>query len=293
MSVKELVIISGKGGTGKTSVAAAFAHLLDGAIYADCDVDAANLGLILKPKTKETHEFKVSKKALLDQSLCTKCGLCEEICRFDAIIDFKVNPVKCEGCAFCAHICPQKAIRMEDVVSGSWSISETRKGPLVHARLKPGEANSGKLVSLVRQKARYLAEKKGLNFILTDGPPGIGCPVIASLTGASMALAVTEPSLSGIHDLERVASLCDRFKVSLSVVVNKWDIDKENTYAIFKKCEALDIFVAGTIPYDENVPKAAIQGSPITETSSPAGERVKKLWFKVSEMMGFATGNVD
>ncbi len=275
----EIVIVSGKGGTGKTTVAGGFTQLCQNGVFCDCDVDAANLGLILNPRIVEEHEFRSSKKPYLDETKCTDCGLCHSICRFDAI---RQNPVSfdlsaCESCGFCARVCPEGAIYMKEWLSGYWFVSETDRGPLVHARLEPGEENSGKLVAVVRQRAKELAGD-GRNIIITDGPPGIGCPVISSLSGANMALAVTEPTLSGMHDLRRIIRVCKQFSVPVKVVINKWDIDEENTQAIRKLADDACCEVLGLVPYDIHVPKAMVKGVPVNFYDCPAGDSIRDIW---------------
>ena len=218
--MKTLTIISGKGGTGKTSIVASFAVLAKNAVLADCDVDAADLSLIIDAQLKTASEFKASQKARIDVAKCIQCGDCEHACHFNAIRDSKVDPFLCEGCRVCSLVCPQEAISMDDVCSGQLFVSDTPYGPLVHARLEPGEENSGKLVTLVRQTAEQIARDEGFEYIIVDGPPGIGCPVIASLSGATASLIVTEPTLSAISDLKRVLSVCNHFKVPAFVCVN-------------------------------------------------------------------------
>jgi len=227
--MKEVVVLSGKGGTGKTSLVGSFAAIAQSKVLADCDVDAADLHLLLNPEQKEENEFWSGQVAVIDGEKCTECGLCQELCYFHAISDFKVDPVSCEGCGFCYHACPDKAITMTECLSGHWFVSQTRYGPLVHARLGIAEENSGKLVAVVRQNARSIAERENHEYIITDGPPGIGCPVISSLSGTDLALLVTEPTLSGIHDLERVLGVCRHFGVPALVCVNKYDINEDNT----------------------------------------------------------------
>ncbi len=206
--MEELVVLSGKGGTGKTSIVGSFAALAKHKVLVDCDVGAADLHLLLQPIMREKHEFWSGQTAFIDKQMCTECGLCQDLCRFVAIENFKVDLVSCEGCGFCYHICPEEAVIMQENLSGSWFISDTSFGPLVHARLGIAQENSGKLVALVRKQARQIAEREGAGYIISDGPPGIGCPVISSLSGANLALLVTEPTLSGIHDLERVLGIC-------------------------------------------------------------------------------------
>ncbi|GAH59822.1 unnamed protein product, partial [marine sediment metagenome] len=211
--MKEVVVLSGKGGTGKTSIAASFAALAQSKVLVDCDVDAADLHLLLEPQIKEENEFWSGQVASIDKERCTECGLCQEVCRFGAIKDYVVDEISCEGCELCSQICPVDAITMRPCMAGHWFISDTRYGALVHARLGIAEENSGKLVTLVRNNARLIAKKGELDYIISDGPPGIGCPVIASLSGANLALLVTEPTLSGIHDLERVIGVCRHFGI--------------------------------------------------------------------------------
>ncbi|MGI6163749.1 MAG: 4Fe-4S binding protein [Bacillota bacterium] len=283
--VKELVIISGKGGTGKTSVAGGFADLADNSVLCDCDVDAANLGLLLQPNVIEKHEFRMSNKARIDASKCKSCSLCEQNCRFGAISNFQVDEMSCEGCGLCFRICPSEAITMHQTLSGCWYVAETRRGPLVHARLEPGEENSGKLVSAVRQRARDIANSQAKHLLITDGPPGIGCPVIASLSGADLALVVTEPTLSGIHDMERIIQVCKHFSVPAVVCINKWDIDPANTKHIQERCNEIKCPVIGLIPYDSLVPKAMADGVAVTSYDCLAGHSIRELWNSVQERL--------
>jgi len=282
---REIVVISGKGGTGKTSIAGGFAMLSGDAVLCDCDVDAANLELILHLEHVEAHEFQTSKKARILQDRCIECNQCKEHCRFGAIRDCQVDPWSCEGCGVCSRLCPAGAVEMYPVLSGHWFVSRTDRGPLVHARLEPGEENSGKLVSLVRQKAREIAKLENRRLIITDGPPGIGCPVIASLSGAEMALIVTEPTLAGFHDLERVIKVCEHFGVPAAVCINKCDISLEHSKEIEAKCWERDLPIVGKIPYDENVPKATVQGMPVVKLDCPATLEIRRLWEKVKEFI--------
>ncbi len=276
--VKEIVIISGKGGTGKTTIAAGFADLSSGSVFCDCDVEAANLELVLNPVQRERHEFVATSKAFINPNLCAGRGLCESACRFGAITQGAVDQLSCEGCGLCSRICPSGAIEMRTGLSGHWFISDTPKGPLVHARLGPGGENSGRLVTLVRQEARRLAEATGRDRIVTDGPPGIGCPVIASLSGADLAVAVTEPSLSGIHDLLRVAEVCRRFSVPVALIINKYDIHEHNSRDIMELSRREGLRVIGRVPYDSAVPKAMAAGNPVTRYDTPAAEAIKSAW---------------
>ncbi|MBL7197721.1 MAG: ATP-binding protein [Candidatus Omnitrophica bacterium] len=267
--MKQIVVISGKGGTGKTVLTASFAALAKNRIMADCDVDAADLHLLLHPVIKERHEFRSGKTAKIDKKLCKQCGKCIVACRFDAISDnFVVDPVSCEGCALCSHICPANAIRMEENVSGEWYISDTKYGPFVHAKLGIAEENSGKLVSLVRQKAKELAQRQNCDWVIVDGAPGIGCPVIASISDVNCALVVTEPTLSGLHDAGRVVGVARHFKVPVKLVVNKYDLNIDMTEKIEKYCRDDNISLIGKIKFDKSVVKAMVEGKTVIEYSN-------------------------
>ena len=277
--MKELVVLSGKGGTGKTSIVGSFAALARKKVLADCDVDAADLHLLLAPSTSEENEFWSGQVAIIDDGKCTQCGLCQEICHFEAIEDFRVDHISCEGCGFCYHICPAEAITMQENLSGHWFISETRYGSLVHARLGIAQENSGKLVAVVRQKVKQIAEANNLDFIITDGPPGIGCPVISSLSGASLALLVTEPTLSGMHDLERIISVCHHFDIPAVVCINKYDINEDNSHQIEGYCYNQKVEVVAKISYDSVVTEALIKGLPVVEYSQgKVAQEIEKLW---------------
>jgi len=285
---KELVIISGKGGTGKTSVTASFAVLAAGrAVLADCDVDAADLHLVLTPTVVSTTAFISGHEARIQPDRCVGCGLCKQLCRFDAPkivktaegrLGYVIDPVACEGCGVCVHFCPVKAIEFPDRLCGKWMISETRCGTLVHACLNAAAENSGKLVSTVRREARQLAEAQKLSLIITDGPPGLGCPVIASLTGATQVLVVTEPTVSGEHDLLRVLTLARHFEIPTAVCVNKWDINPEMTERIEAKARAAGVQIAGRIRYDPAVTTAQIQAKAVVELDAPSGEDMREVW---------------
>lgn len=287
--MKEIVVVSGKGGTGKTTLTASFAVLAGGdAVMADADVDAANLSLVLQPQQLESHSFIASRRAVLDRECCTECGLCRRLCRFDAIPEsYEIAPISCEGCAVCSRACPEEAIAMEEVVSGHWFISQTPYGKLIHARLGVGEENSGKLVTLVRNRARDLASAEERKFLLTDGPPGIGCPVIASLSGAAKALIVTEPTVAGIHDLQRVLQVCRHFEVPAAVCINRCDLDEDNARAIEAYCHEESVELAAKIPFDREVTEALVQGKPVVNYSrGPAAEAIAALWQNISTSGG-------
>lgn len=270
--MKQIVVISGKGGTGKTSIVASFAALAGTSVLADCDVDAADLHLVVKPSPVSRNDFIGGKRAVIDGEGCTDCGTCSDLCRFDAIAgessDRAVDSIVCEGCGVCAWFCPEKAIDLVDAVEGEWYTSNTRFGPMVHARLKPAGENSGKLVSLLRSEARSIAGRRKIDTVIVDGSPGIGCPVIASITGADLVLVVTEPTLSGLHDFERVVELTRHFGIPAMVVVNKFDINEANTRQVEELATRLGTGVAGRIRFDPAVTEAQIQGIPLVEHSS-------------------------
>jgi MinD superfamily P-loop ATPase len=279
--MKQLTILSGKGGTGKTTLTASLAVLAENAVLADCDVDAPDLHMLLHPEVIKTQEFKGSKLAVIDKTKCDNCGFCREKCRFDAITEaIEVDPVACEGCGVCAAICPSDAITMTERVSGYAYISKTKYGLMAHALLSPGEANSGKLVTLVRQNARILSEKENSDLIIIDGPPGIGCPVIASVSGVDVSLVVTEPTMSGIHDLQRALQLIKHFKVKPLVCVNMYDINKDNTDKILGFCEENSIKVVGKVPFNPKVTEAMVNGKTIVEYSpeSNVAKEIENIW---------------
>jgi len=285
--VRELVVLSGKGGTGKTSLAASFAVLARHRVVADCDVDAADLHLVLAPRLRERHEFRSGDLAVIRPDVCTACGDCLALCRFDAIrkgadghaeAGFRVDPLACEGCGVCARFCPVGAVELRERVCGEWMVSETRCGPLVHARLAIGSGSSGKLVSTVRQAARQLAEAHGDALVIVDGPPGIGCPAIAALTGASRLLAVAEPTVSGEHDLDRLLVLARHFDVPVSVCVNKWDVNPGMTERIERRAGRAGAGVVGRVRQDPAVSRAQVRGRAIVETGAAAADDVRRLW---------------
>jgi MinD superfamily P-loop ATPase len=278
--VKQLTIISGKGGTGKTSITAAFASIAKNTVFADCDVDAADLHLIFKPKVKKTIIFKGLKYASVDISKCTFCMKCVESCVFNAI-DKKINVNNnlCEGCGVCKYICPINAIKMIDRESGYAYISESRFGPLSHAVLNTAEEASGKLVTIVRENAKKIAEEMKKNLILIDGPPGIGCPVISSITGVDLVLIVTEPTLSAIHDLNRIYNVSNHFKIPSIVCINKYDINHDNTLKIEEFCENKNIPIVGKIPYDNMITKSMVNEQSIIEYSNGnLSKRFRDMW---------------
>lgn len=283
--MKQLTVISGKGGTGKTTLTAAFASLAENAVFADCDVDAADLHLILKPEIKQTQVFTGLKVAVLDNSRCIECGKCIEHCRFDAIDErFNILPGSCEGCGVCEFVCPENAIHLEDRKSGYAYISETRFGPMAHARLWTAEEASGKLVTLVRNNARILAQEKKRDLIIIDGPPGIGCPVIAAISGVNLVLVVTEPTLSGISDMERILNVTLHFKIPAMVCVNKYDINIENTEKIEHYCQEHNIPVVGRIPYDNITTMAMIAEKNVIEYSDgDFSNTITDIWNMVKE----------
>lgn len=278
--MKQIVVISGKGGTGKTVVSASFAALAENKIMVDCDVDAADLYLLLHPKIQDHQEFRSGQTAVVDKKLCRECGKCISLCRFGAIKDnYIVEHFSCEGCALCSYICPHSAIRMQENVSGEWFISDTVYGPFVHAKLGIAEENSGKLVAKIRQVAKQIAEEKLLDYIIIDGPPGIGCPVIASLSGVDCALVVTEPTLSGLHDAKRIMEVAKHFNIPVKLVVNKYDLNLAMTEKIEAFCRDQDVSVIGKIAFDKTVVEAMVRGKTIVENaSSSAADEIKRIW---------------
>lgn len=295
--MRELVIISGKGGTGKTSVAASLAALARPAVLVDCDVDAADLHLVLRPRVVRREDFVGGAKARIRPGHCTACGKCEELCRFDAIRfdgpgngrlarTFRVDPLGCEGCGVCADFCAEGAIELTPAVCGQWFISETRCGPMVHAQLAPAAENSGKMVTQLRRAAQELAVARGLERVICDGSPGIGCPVIASLTGASLALIVSEPTASGLHDFRRIAGLAARLGVAAMLAVNKADLNPDVASALEDEARRLGVEPLARIAYDPEVTRAQLSASSVVEISDgPAAEAIRRLWQRVEERL--------
>ncbi|MCF8092108.1 MAG: 4Fe-4S binding protein [Desulfotignum sp.] len=285
--MKELVILSGKGGTGKTSLTAAFAGLAPALVLCDADVDAADLHLIMAPDIQQTHDFVGGHEAVINQEICTACGTCFDLCRFNAVqaVDntFRVDTLDCEGCGVCVDLCPEKAIDFPQKTCGQWFVSNTRFCPMVHARLGIAEENSGRLVALVREQARKQAREKHIDLILTDGPPGIGCPVIASMGQAGAVLIVAEPSVSGIHDMKRVADLAAHFKVPAMVCINKFDLNPGQTREIEAIARDRHLEMAGKIPFDPAFTRAMIQIKTLVEYDEhcPAARATKDIWHAV------------
>jgi len=295
--LKEIVVISGKGGTGKTSIVASFAALANNAVLADCDVDAADLHLVLGPDIKQTHNFSGGKLASIVTEKCIGCGRCEEVCNFDAALfagpandvvakTYTIDSIACEGCGVCVHFCPVDAVEFKDVVNGQWFVSETRFGPMVHARLGIAQENSGKLVSLIRKQAKQLAADHKRDIIIVDGSPGIGCPVIASIGAADLVLIVTEPSISGQHDLDRVIELTEHFGIPTVVCINKYDINAEIAKGIEKRAAERGVKVAGKVAYDTVVTKAQVAAKTIVEYSDNGlKQQIASLWQSILDIL--------
>jgi len=285
---KQITIVSGKGGTGKTTVLASFAALAENKVLADCDVDAANLYLLLDPEPKVTEDFWGARIAVRDPDRCQKCGQCEAHCRFEAITVEEVNEANCEGCGLCVLVCPNEALHMKRIVNGVFYISETAYGPMVHARLKPAAENSGRLVSKVRQGAENVALEQDLPYILIDGPPGIGCTVTASLVDVDLALVVTEPSLSGMHDMERMVELAGHFQVPVAMIINKADINPENTATIGEFCNNHHIPLVAELPFDEVVVAANAAQKPLVEyDNGPVSQGITQAWARLGELLDY------
>lgn len=287
--MREIIVISGKGGTGKTSLTGAFAHLAGPKIICDLDVDAPDLHLLLRPAPEQQEEFYSGHEAEIDGETCDGCGLCASLCQFGAIsrngAGFTVDPLRCEGCKVCVAFCPRAAIRFPERYCGQWYISATRFGLLVHAQLFAGAENSGRLVMVLKQQARELAKAHGAKLVLCDGAPGIGCPVISSLSGAHLAVAVTEPTPSGRHDLERVAVLCRHFQTALAVIINKYDLNDQETGRIEALCQAENYPVIGRLPHDPLVTAAMVQGLVVTELPEADFSReLRQIWKRIEAL---------
>ncbi len=295
--MKELTVLSGKGGTGKTTIVASFAALAPKAVLADCDVDAADLHLVLNPRVIKRNNFSGGSSARIRSGNCVACGKCEELCLFDAVFydgpgngtqpkTFRIDPVLCEGCGVCAWFCAEKAIEFKPSINGRWFVSTTKYGPMVHARLGIAEENSGKLVTLLRNEARKIAEREGCETIIVDGSPGIGCPVIASATGADYVLAVTEQTLSGLHDLNRVIELADHFTIQIGVIINKWNLNEEMTHTISGNMMERNIDILGKVRYDRSVTDAMVQGKNVIEYhDSPVSNDIRDVWRQVERKL--------
>jgi len=289
--MKQIVVISGKGGTGKTVISACFAALSRNAVMADVDVDASNLHLLLHPEIQERHIFKSGQKAQIDPTKCTACGLCLPACRFDALVENSngkvgVNPLSCEGCGVCFHVCPVQAVTLEIPASGEWYVSKTKYGPFVHARLGIAEENSGKLVTEVRKKAREIGEREGRDLLIMDGSPGIGCPVIASLAGTDLALVVTEPTPSGFHDMERIVGLARHFKIPAACCINKYDLNHDNSDGIERWCRAQSIPVVGKIAFDQAVTESVVRGMPYVEyAKNSSADEIRRMWLSLLRLI--------
>jgi len=295
--MKQLVILSGKGGTGKTSVAAAFAHLAAqgkpqiNAVLADADVDAANLELVLNPRPVSEEEFWSGQAAVIAPESCSGCGICSEVCRFDAVTAvngvYRVDDLACEGCAACMYACADDAIKMEDQLAGKWFRSDTRYGTLFHAALFPAQENSGKLVTLIKQHARLFGLEHEYPLVIVDGPPGIGCPVISAASGADLTLIVAEPSVAGVHDMKRILETTDHFGIHSLVCINKSDLHPQGTQAITSYCQDRGLEILGRIPFDLMVTKAMVKGEPVTAClpDSAASAALRELWERVADAL--------
>ncbi len=289
--MREILVISGKGGTGKTSLTAAFAHLAGSKIICDLDVDTPDLHLLLQPGYERKVEFHAGNEARIEQAGCTRCGTCEDMCRFDAVRrkddGFIIDPIRCEGCKVCVTFCPEQTISFPEKHCGTWYISSTRFGPMVHAQLFPGEENSGRLVALLKGEARELARKNNIDLILSDGAPGVGCPVISSLSGAHCAVLVTEPTPSGRHDLERVAGLCDHFRIRAGVIINKADINPDEARIIEQYCREKGYPLLARLPHDPAITEAMVKACAVTELGkTEIGESIRQAWTKIEKFAG-------
>jgi MinD superfamily P-loop ATPase len=286
--MKEITILSGKGGTGKTSVSAAFASIAGNSVICDCDVDASDLFILLDPVLKEKHSFESGAKVCIDQEKCSGCALCYEHCRFEAISKeenntYVINETLCEGCLLCEKLCPEKAVISQETFDNQWFVSETLYGPFVHARMEPGQENSGKLVTQLRRKAKEIASEKELEFIISDGPPGIGCPVIAAITGSKHIMLVIEPTKSGLHDADRLIDLASSFQIPISAIINKYDIFPAMTMKIEEYLAQKNVEYLGRIPFDPLMLEALAVRKNIVEyaENAPTSMILKDIWLKI------------
>jgi MinD superfamily P-loop ATPase len=283
----QIGIISGKGGTGKSTIAGSFAAISQKLIIADCDVDAPDMHILLQPEIKSTIDYHGSKLAVINPTQCTECGLCEENCRFDAAHPPEIDPIACEGCAVCAYLCPEEAIQMTENTAGYLYSSMTRFGPMAHAKLKAGEGNSGKLVTEVRKLAESLAKESNMQHILIDGSPGIGCPVISTVTGLSLAVIVTEPTPAGLHDMTRVLDLLSQFNVPGAVIINKYDLNIENTKEMEDTLKEMNVEVLGRIPFDAITTKSMIATKTLPEYAPehPITKQLQNIWSHILKIL--------
>ncbi|WP_462318026.1 ATP-binding protein [Marinilabilia sp.] len=294
--MKEVTILSGKGGAGKTSITAALASCMPNTVFCDNDVDAADLHLVFNPEVKETHTFYGAWVASINGDQCTNCGICRKHCHFDAI-HYKeggglyINPFQCEGCRLCERVCPTRAITSEQSTNNHWFVSDSRFGPFVHAKMGPGEENSGKLVTQVRQKAQEIAKNNNADFILNDGPPGIGCSAISSVTGTNAVLVVIEPTRSGLHDAERLVELVQSFEIPLFAVINKCDINEEMTAVIEMYLQEMNIPLLEKIPFDTRMVESMIDRKSIVEysESSETTKRIRSVWQKLNTELNYSS----
>ena len=304
--MKQITVISGKGGTGKTVVTGSLAVLAKNKVMVDCDVDAADLHLLLHPQIEEQHEFKGGRLAVIDKDKCTGCGKCKEVCRFEAVREdrskkqkarnkhshfplltshYYIDPLSCEGCGTCSLVCLEEAITLKEEITGEWFVSQTKYGKLVHAKLGIAEENSGRLVTMIRQKAQDIALQEGLDYVIIDGPPGIGCPVIASLSGVDIAMVVTEPTLSGIHDMKRVIGVCEHFGIKTYVCINKFDLSLTNTKRIENFCQSRGIPILAYIPFDEEVIDSVVEGKPAVEyVQGKTLNSIESIWERLEKI---------
>ena len=291
--MKQIAVVSGKGGTGKTTLTASFVSLANDHVIVDCDVDAADLYMLMDPKTVDTQEYIGNKLAEIDSKKCIQCDICESYCRPEAISDYSVDPFLCDGCGVCVAVCPEGAIKHDDAVSGEVFRSDTKYGPFVHAQLAPSGKVSGKLVTQVRNEAGSIAEEENRSLIIIDGPPGTGCPVIATLSGVDLVLAVTEPTLSGIHGLKRVLAVVEHFGIPSMICINKYDLNEEITEEIYEFGDEQGIEVVGRIPFNPVVTESMVSLKPLVEYSDGAVSReIKDIWKKVLKRISMTDGTI-